>query len=66
MRLSVRQREIVSGFSSNLALLFFGFGPADQPVATLPMTWPLRGCMLMVAFGFLAGALWLERGRRRR
>jgi len=66
MRINLRQRGVVAGFFSNLAIVLVGFGLADQPVMTLPMTWSLRAGIMLVSLGFLAGSIRLERTRGRR
>jgi len=48
-RLNRQQRGLLAGFGANGSVLFVGYGLTDQPVATIPMTWKLRGCIMFVS-----------------
>lgn len=59
-----RQRALLSGFAANLSVLLVGYGMSEQPLATLPMTWKLRMCIMVSSAGFLILAFRSERSER--
>ncbi|MEK7764632.1 MAG: hypothetical protein AAB368_00205 [bacterium] len=64
MRLNGRQRSLLAGFFSNLAIVLTGFSLTDQPLVSLPMTWDLRCGIRGAGAGFLVLGLRIERKRR--
>lgn len=65
VRVNGRQRSLLAGFFSNIAVVLVGFGLADQPLLTLPVTWGLRAGMMGSGAVMMMLALWVERGRSR-
>ena len=65
MRYNLRQRTLLAGFFSNLAIVLIGFSLTDQPLVSYPMTLGLRVGIIGTGLGFLWFGIEIERAKRR-
>ena len=61
LALNTRQRSLVAGFLSNLAVVLVGLSLTNQPLATYDMTWGLRWSIVGVSGVLFSIGIWAER-----
>ena len=66
LSLNVRQRSLAANTMSNLTILLIGFSMTNQPLASLSMSEPLRGSMIVTGIALFGAGLWFERSDERR